>query len=144
MATYSPLRYNALKMRPARQSNLILTVFILIIFCSFIWYKRRILCGHTTYPATRAHENIAVASDILHYDVYLPLVWTLQRVMKGHGNVQVYARLPFLHNFKKISEELGLYHGSVKKPGDLIKDVESTAIDMVVIGTCELEWVHLL
>lgn len=61
--------------------------------------------------------------------------------MKGHGIVQVYSQLPFAHGFQKVLNEVGLYHGSVKEFADVVHDVENTDIDMVVIGTCELEYV---
>jgi hypothetical protein len=94
-------------------------------------------------PATRAHQNIAVASEFpFHFDVYFALVWSLERVMKGYGSVQIYADLPSFFDFQTIVDILRLYHGSVKNSADLIYDIENTAIDMVVIGTCEIECVH--
>ena len=64
--------------------------------------------------------------------------------MKGHGSVQVYANIPYFYNFLNVSNELGLYHGSFKKPEELIPDIRNSAIDMVVFGTCEIECVQSL
>jgi hypothetical protein len=90
------------------------------------------------------HHNIAVASVYdYHFDVYLALVWTLERVIKGHGSVQVYAATPFAFGFQNISNELGLYRGAIKDPNDLLNDIRrNTAIDMVIFGTCESECVY--
>jgi hypothetical protein len=95
------------------------------------------------HPATFVHSNIAVASNFgYHFDVYLPLVWSIQRALKGRGHVQVYASTPFGFNFQNVSQELGLYHGHVREPKDLINDIRSSpegGIDMVVLGTCEID-----
>jgi hypothetical protein len=100
-----------------------------------------------TSPQTFVHKNIAVASVFgFHFDVWLALVWTIERVWKGHGHVQVYADAPpFFYDFDTILDRLSLYHGSIKNPTELIKDLhQNTAIDMVIFGTCVIECVGLL
>ena len=37
-----------------------------------------------------------------HFDVYMALVWTMERVMDKDSRVEVYAPLPFKHNFSTI------------------------------------------
>jgi hypothetical protein len=98
-----------------------------------------------TSPQTFVHKNIAVASVFgFHFDVWLALVWTIERVWKGHGHVQVYADAPpFFYDFDTILDRLGLYHGSIKNPTELIKDLhQNTAIDMVIFGTCTIDVGH--
>lgn len=133
------------------------TLLLLFIIASLLWHKQHedahsvhsCQCPSetpATLPTTLLHQNIAVASVFgWHFNVYLPLVWSMQRVLKGQGNVQVYADTPFEHNFQNLSDELGPYHGSFKTPPELISDLRrNPAIDMVVFGTCEAECVHLL
>ncbi|KAJ7773484.1 hypothetical protein B0H16DRAFT_1304851 [Mycena metata] len=55
------------------------------------------------------------------------------------GEVQVYAPLPFGFNFSTIVENLQLYHGNVKNFENLIEDINSGGIDLVVLGTCEFD-----
>jgi hypothetical protein len=132
-------------------------LFLLSLLSSLLWYKGQMQwqcrlsfisggCSESSQallPATQGHQNIAVVSEfIFHFDVYLALVWSLARVMNGSGSVQVYAHLPFYFDFQTIVDGLRLYHGTVKHPADLNHDIENTAIDMVVIGTCEVECVH--
>jgi len=56
--------------------------------------------------------------------------------------VQVYAPSPFPHDFEQIVDGLGLYHGHIKSPTDLIIDMANTDISLLIIGTCEFECVH--
>jgi hypothetical protein len=106
---------------------------------------------HYDKPALRAlpqkRRNIAVASVFgFHHDVYLALVWTMQRVMMDNGKVQVYARPPYAFGFDDIVDQFGLYHGATKHPDDLISDIANDTteggIDMVVFGTCEIDMRH--
>lgn len=59
--------------------------------------------------------------------------------------MQVYARTPYAFGFQEIVDELGLYHGPVKTPEELVKDITQDSgegsIDLVVLGTCEVEYV---
>jgi hypothetical protein len=79
-----------------------------------------------------------------HHDVYMSLVWTLERVMgQNGGTVQVYAPVPFGYDFQTIIDTLRLYQGEVKHPDTLVADLNSNrglgGIDTVVLGTCEVE-----
>lgn len=141
-----------------------ITAALLVTICSSLWYRKDTIIRHVSlqvggattcpnptpviHPATFVHSNIAVASNFgYHFDVYLPLVWSIQRALKGRGHVQVYASTPFGFNFQNVSQELGLYHGHVREPKDLINDIRSSpegGIDMVVLGTCEIECALLL
>ncbi|KAJ7210240.1 hypothetical protein C8J57DRAFT_1098272 [Mycena rebaudengoi] len=60
------------------------------------------------------------------------------------GTVEVYAP-PFIFGFQTIVETLQLYRGMVKKPDALIDAINDNmgagGIDMVVLGTCEIECV---
>ena len=95
----------------------------------------------------QTHKNVVVASTfVAHFDVYMAVAWTLQRIMlKESGNVQVYASTPFLFNFQEVVDRYGLYKGEVKAPNDLLGDIKSGGddggIDLVIFGTCEFEYV---
>ena len=94
------------------------TLLLLFIIVSLLWHKQHedAHSAHScpsetpaTLPTTLLHQNVTVASIFgLHFNVYLPLVWSMQSVSKGQGNVQVYADTPFEYNFQNISDELGL------------------------------------
>jgi hypothetical protein len=157
MAPYSLLTSTRTKLHPPRRYILSTAAILLfIIIASSLWYKEETLCklslrvsscpskSATAHPTTLVHRNIAVASVFgFHFDVYLALVWTMQRVMKGQGNVQVYAETPFAYEFQNITDELALYQGSFKDPAQLISDLHrDITIDMVVFGTCSVECVH--
>jgi hypothetical protein len=92
-------------------------------------------------PETR--KNVVIASDFpFHFDVYLALAWTMHRVMSNAAQLQVYAHQPFLYGFQDIVH-LGLHLGEIKDPKDLIPDIVGNVdIDMVVLGTCEIECVN--
>ena len=66
-------------------------------------------------------------------------------MLKEPGNLQVYAPTPFLYNFQEVVERYGLYKGEVKDPNDLLGDIKSGGddgrIDLVILGTCEIEYV---
>ena len=95
----------------------------------------------------QTHKNVVVASTFgAHFDVYMTVAWTLQRMMLNEpGNLQVYARTPFLYNFQKVVDRYGLYKGEFKEPKDLLGDIKSVGddgrIDLVILGTCEIEYV---
>lgn len=77
-----------------------------------------------------------------HFDVYMAVAWTLQRVMK-EGNVQVYTPGPFYFDFQKMVDSYNLYDGTYKDYNTLVEDVTSVSgdggIDLIVLGTCEVE-----
>jgi hypothetical protein len=119
-----------------------------------------------THPATSAtlpveeeklavpqkRHRVAVSSTVpgFHFDVYMSLVWTLERAMSRSqtgGVVEVYAPAPFSFKFQSIVDALGLYHGETRRSDELIDAINSDmgdgGIDMVVLGTCEIECVVL-
>jgi len=133
-----------LQTRPAKRWTSIVTA-IFLIFIIGNWYGwTKGTCGFDSANCpTQMHQNIAVASSVgFHFDVYMAVVWSLERVMKGNGSVQVYAPSPFPHDFEQIVDRLGLYHGHIKNPTDLISDMANTNISLLIIGTCEFECVH--
>jgi hypothetical protein len=93
-------------------------------------------------------RNIAVASVFgAHFDVYMALVWTLEKVIDADRpfgatgtmpSVQVYAP-EFYYGFEDVVETLGLYHGDIFRPDRLVEDVQKGHIDLIVLGTCEIE-----
>lgn len=95
----------------------------------------------------QTHKNVVVASTFgAHFDVYMAVVWTLQRIMlKEPGNLQVYAQTPFGYKFQEVVDRYGLYKGEVKDPNHLLGDIKSGGdngiIDLVILGTCEVEYV---
>ena len=60
-------------------------------------------------------------------------------------SVEAYAHTPFAHGFAEISEELGLYHRTVKDYQAIISDLRANegegAIDMVILATSIYELV---
>ncbi|KAJ7691577.1 hypothetical protein B0H17DRAFT_934873 [Mycena rosella] len=100
-----------------------------------------------TLAIPQRRHNVAIASTFDdHHNVYLSLVWTLQRVMDrspSGGALQVYAPVPFKFGFQEIVDTLQLYRGEVRNPSALIDDINSNkgaeGIDIVVLGTCEVD-----
>ena len=92
----------------------------------------------------RRRINVAVASDFgFHYDVYLTLVGTMQRAMNGAGSFSVYAPLPLGFDFQTVVDKFGLYHGPPIQSFDaLLSDLETSSVDLILIGTCEVECVR--
>jgi hypothetical protein len=91
-------------------------------------------------------HRVAIASLFFgHFDVYMALAWTLQRVMgrSKTGSVEVYIPTPFGFKFQTIVDNLRLYRGKTKSTDDFIKAINSNmgdgGIDTVVLGTCEFE-----
>ena len=101
----------------------------------------------TLQSIAQTHRNVVVASAFgAHFDVYMAVAWTLQRIMlKEPGNLQVYAPTPFLFNFQEVVDRYGLYKGEIKDPNDLLGDIKSGGhdggIDLMILGTCEIEYV---
>ncbi|KAH9476941.1 hypothetical protein JR316_0010857 [Psilocybe cubensis] len=88
-------------------------------------------------------NNIAIASSFgFHFDVYLAVAWTLQRVMR-QGSVQLYTPTPYYFDFQTIIDKYDLYRGSVKDYEDLSKDIMDNSVnggfDLVILGTCEID-----
>ncbi|PPQ87891.1 hypothetical protein CVT25_001233 [Psilocybe cyanescens] len=96
------------------------------------------------FPQKR--KNVAVASTFgYHFDVYMTVAWTLQRVMK-EGKVQVYTPGPFYFDFQRIIDSYNLYDGTYKDYNTLVQDVTGVSdeggIDLIVLGTCEVDMRH--
>ena len=91
-------------------------------------------------PPVKRH-NVVVSSEFgYHVDVYMALVWTLERVT--NKPVPVYAGQPFHHGFSDLAKNINLHRGPFYDPAQLHPDLEKdNAIDMVVLGTCEIEYV---
>jgi hypothetical protein len=89
---------------------------------------------------TTVRRNIAVASRFpFHFDVYMTVVWTLDRIMK-EGKVHVYSDGPFRFDFQTISESYGLFNGELKHQANFLDEMrEDDSIDLVILGTCEVE-----
>jgi hypothetical protein len=148
-------------------------VFIVGLFLfsalSLLWFgtsgsnERRILGDHIgtlLVPATKPtpqtvlkvpqrHQNIAVASTFgFHHDVYMALVWTLGKVLQNTGTIDVFAPFPFGFDFGTIVKDLNLYNGTIHDPKTLIRRLSQPEgeawIDMVVLGTCEVESARFL
>ncbi|KAF8332974.1 hypothetical protein F5887DRAFT_986203 [Amanita rubescens] len=149
--------------RLSKKPILFICTFLITFLILFFWYKNTILTSCPTALAIddhfkpvssigpdfrlQKHKRIAIASDIgHHHDVYLALAWTLERVMKGRGQLDVYARTPLSFGFGKVVQQLGLYHGVIRDPQQLFLDLADSgsddAIDMVILGTCELDLQH--
>ncbi|KAJ7077126.1 hypothetical protein B0H15DRAFT_862438 [Mycena belliarum] len=100
-----------------------------------------------THTLPQKRHRVAVASTFgFHHDVYMSLVWTLERVMarsQTGGTVEVYAPFPFGFGFQDIVEAQQLYHGEVKSPDVLIEVLNNNmgdgGIDLVILGTCEID-----
>jgi hypothetical protein len=105
--------------------------------------------GENTHVVPQKRHRVAVASTFgFHFDVYMSLVWTLERVMgrsPSGGAVEVYAPSEFGFEFQTIVDTLGLYHGELRHSDELIDAINSNmgdgGIDLVVLGTCEVECV---
>jgi hypothetical protein len=97
--------------------------------------------------STHKRKNIIMASRFpYHQDVYLALVKMLERAVKGDGgSIEVYCPTPLNYNFSGVVEEFGLYHGTIKDPMNVTEVVAANwDIDMVILGTCEVEYVLFL
>ncbi|KAG6919187.1 hypothetical protein DXG01_008485 [Tephrocybe rancida] len=91
-------------------------------------------------------QRVAVASSFgFHHDVYMTVAWSLARAMNrsSTGTVEVYADVPFNYNFQKVVDELGLYRHEYRHPDELLpalrNDVDQNSIDLVILGTCEID-----
>ena len=149
----------SLSSRLSKKPILIIQAFLITFLFLLFWRKNAILTSCRTALAVddhfkpvssigsdvrrQKHKRIAIASNVdFHYDVYLALAWTLERVMKGQGQIDVYAQTPLRFEFGKVIQQLGLYHGVIKNRQQLFLDLaDHDAIDMVILGTCELECV---
>jgi hypothetical protein len=139
--------------KPSRTIT-ITAVLLFTVISSSLWRGKDTILRGVSYgggtrsgidSVTNVRSNVALASNFgFHFDVYLPLAWSIQRVLQGQGHAQVYASTPFGFNFQNVSDELGLYRGHFKGPGDLIDDIrlnpsDGRGIDIVILGTCEVD-----
>ena len=87
-------------------------------------------------------RNVVVASRFgYHFDVYMALVWTLERVT--NSSIHVFPPDGFRFGFDDVVRNLGLHSGSSSDSLDLPQAVSNnSAIDMVVLGTCEIECIQ--
>lgn len=172
-----PMSSGGLCLPRTRKFNLYLTLIILFIGISSLWYLaisdlavprlsipeswrdracsavQNTLVSDDAIPNDVIHngagsapfrfKHVAVASGFgFHFDVYMALVWTLTRVLRDHhvsGDVQVFAPQPFGFGFNDVVDSLALYDGTVRPPEELVDEVKQGQIDIVVLGTCEVE-----
>lgn len=94
------------------------------------------------------HHNIAFSTTFEHhFDVWLAVTRTLQNVWQLQGvegvSMQAYAPTPYPRGFQEISDQLGLYYGSVKDDRAIIADLKANGgdggIDMVILGSAGYE-----
>jgi hypothetical protein len=90
-------------------------------------------------------RNVAFATTfVYHLDVLLPVAWTMERVMKGNGNMQAYLPASLPYDFQDVVDELGLYRGAKKEYSQFIDDLRANSeIDLVILATCEFESVAI-
>ena len=97
-------------------------------------------------PPPIKRRNVVVGSVFPHhFDVYMTVVWTLERVLSSipDSQVHVFAE-PFNYGFQSLVDRLGLYHGRRRGTNELVPFLsteEGGAVDMIVLGTCEVEYV---
>ena len=97
-------------------------------------------------PAPVKRRNVVVASAFPHhFDVYMTVVWTLERVLSyvPDYKVHVFAE-PFNYGFQSLVDRLSLYHGRRRPTSELVPFMsgeEGETVDMIVLGTCEIECV---
>ncbi|KAG8980529.1 hypothetical protein FRB90_007666, partial [Tulasnella sp. 427] len=98
-------------------------------------------------PLVRRH--VAIVTSVGHSEVFGPLAWTINTVMSRHDqptSVKIYAaEPPFLSLLKRI----GMLPGDIMRnkqhlheeiiSSALYEDDAGAMIDMVVLGTCELD-----
>lgn len=89
-------------------------------------------------------SNIAIASVFnYHFDVYMALAWTLQRIQSRTPGLrlQVFADT-FHYGFEETIDALDIYHGE-RRGADLLLDslrqADEDIIDLLILGTCEIE-----
>ena len=101
-------------------------------------------------PSSR-RNHIAVASQFgAHFDVHLALTKTLRDVLGNEGHIDVFARTPLNFGFQEIVDSLDLFNHEIRHPDTLLEAVNSETfypdapgqmIQMIVLGTCEVEFV---
>ncbi|KAJ3558614.1 hypothetical protein NM688_g815 [Phlebia brevispora] len=89
-------------------------------------------------------RNIVVASMFPHhFDVYMALVWTLQRVLEHLPGTQIRVfAAPFNYGFQSLVEQLGIYRGKRHNSDQLLSFLageDGRTVDMVILGTCEVD-----
>jgi hypothetical protein len=102
---------------------------------------------HLSTPIKR-HSVVVASAFGFHTDVYMALVWTLERITQKPVPVYHVDNEPFNFGFGEAVKRLGLHHGPVLNISDLPSALNNTSsdgtmIDLLVFGTCEVEYVRL-
>ncbi|OBZ66784.1 GDP-mannose 4,6 dehydratase [Grifola frondosa] len=93
----------------------------------------------------RRRKNVALATVFPHhFQVYMPLAWTLQQTFGSAANGQVHVFAPpFGYGFQEVVDSMQVYRGVRNEPEDFIRRVSERVgddvIDMVVLATCEVD-----
>ncbi|KAG6821343.1 hypothetical protein H0H93_000204 [Arthromyces matolae] len=140
----------------SRTSRLPLAGIVVVSLCIFLFF----LYNFTKTPELYRHDSglglkfvnpqrrkrVAVASSFtFHHDVYMTVAWSVAQAMNRSsvGSVEVYAQVPFAFDFQQVVDDLGLYRNGYRPTADLIPalrdDVGENSIDLVVLGTCEID-----
>jgi hypothetical protein len=108
--------------------------------CPSVEHNSTSSSGPARLPPVK-RQNVVVASDFgFHVDVYMALVWTLERVI--NKPVPVYATQPYHHGFSDLAKNINIHRGPFYDTSQLDPDLaKDNTIDMVVFGTCEIEYV---
>ena len=99
---------------------------------------------NTSTSGSIVRQHIVVASSFPHhFDVFLAVVWSLERVLSSlpQSRVRVFAE-PFDYGFQDIVVNLGLYSGQRQGSADFLPFLRSDngrSVNLVVLGTCEIE-----
>jgi hypothetical protein len=114
-------------------------------FCSELEFRKHDKT-ETSSSLPQVRRNVVLATHFnYHQDVLFALAWTIERVMAKDTKLSVYAPTPGW-NFDQVVREFGLYHGTTKDDKVLINDILTDSgdggIDMVILGTCEVEYVR--
>ncbi len=103
-------------------------------------------------PRRHLRTHVAVASlFIFHFDVYLAAAHTIRDVLGDQGTVDVFAvDQPYPFGFQEVIDRLDLYSREVRDTKDLLDVLSATdfypdepgaMVDLLLLGTCEIEYV---
>lgn len=153
----SPGRLAISRQRKYIWAAIALAVFVLLLFSRISLPSRLSFENYGSayegqdIPLRRTH--VAVASDFgVHFDVHLPVATTIREIMGDTAKVQVFAHLPFRFGFQTIVDSLHLYDEPIQSPDDFMDvltsgtpypDEPGQSFDLIILGTCEIECVHL-
>jgi hypothetical protein len=147
----------ALNRRPYLRCFVLAFVILILLSIAASWHKevlwsacRVTFDGPVHTPSLNAlsaipqkRKNVAFATTFAyHLDVLLPVAWTMERVMKGNGKMQAYIPTALPYDFQDVVHELGIYSGTIKSHDEFLDGLRAdNEIDLVVLGTCEFEYV---